>query len=148
VVRITDTDHGYARLMVNARKLRSTVVRVGVNENVHEGSGGLTNAQIGAFHEFGTATIPQRSFLRAWVDGTQKGWTAWLKEHLYRALMGREAWAKNFGEYAVEGVRARMRLGIPPPLKDATVRRKDHATPLLDTDQLLNAVEYDVQGGT
>ena len=145
---VTDTDNGYKQVLTNVRKLRGTTVRVGVNEEPHEGSGGLTNAQIGAIHEFGLGTSPQRSFLRAWVDQNQRGWKAWLKEHLYRALFGREAWADNFGQYAVEGIRARMRLGIPPPLQKATADRKGDATPLIDTEQLIDAIEYDVQGGT
>lgn len=43
-------------------------IRVGIlGENAsreNEGNSGLTNAQVGAFHEFGTSKLPVRSFLR------------------------------------------------------------------------------------
>ncbi len=148
-VRITDTDRGYKRVLTNVRKMGRTVVRVGVNENPHVSRNGkmsgLTNAALGAIHEFGLGRVPARSFIRAWVDENQRGWMRWLKERLYAALMGREAWADNFGKYAVEGIRARINLGISPPLEEETVRRKGHATPLIESEQLYNAIEYDVR---
>jgi hypothetical protein len=144
-VKITDRDHGFRQLMINARKMsRTQYVRVGVSDTPHDGSPGMSIAAIGAIHEFGIG-VPQRSFLRGWVDENQKGWVAKLRETVYRALTGREAWMKNFGEYAVEGVRARMRLGIGPPLLEATVKRKQNgSTPLIESEQLINGVEYDV----
>ena len=147
-VKITDKDNGYRQVLTNVRSLRGTVVRVGVNEEMHVArngnASGLTNAALGAIHEFGLGHVPQRSFIRAWIDENQRGVMRWLKEHLYRALMGREAWADNFGKYVVEGIRARINLGIPPPLEDETVRRKGHATPLIESEQLVKAIEYDV----
>ena len=50
--------------LLKALKARPPVARVGIlGSNPREG-GGPTNADIGAAHEFGTTTIPQRSFLR------------------------------------------------------------------------------------
>ena len=141
---ITDRDNGYRQLLTNVRKLRGSTIRVGVNEEPHADSG-LTNAELGAIHEFGLGKVPERSFLRAWVDQNQTGWMRWLKEHIYRALLGREAWEENFGKYAVDGIRARMRLGIMPPLAPATIARKENGnTPLIETEQLINAIEYEV----
>jgi hypothetical protein len=144
--RVVDRDNGYSRVLKNVRSLEVRKgVSVGVNEEPHAGSRGMTNAQIGAIHEFGLGKNPQRSFLRAWVDQNQRGWVSWLRERVRRWLLGNEAWAEDFGQYVVDGVRARMRLGIPPPLQDATVKRKHGgSTPLIDTEQLINAVEYQV----
>jgi hypothetical protein len=41
------------------------VVKVGILQNEPRQSGKKSNATIGAAHEFGTSTLPQRSFLRA-----------------------------------------------------------------------------------
>lgn len=144
---VHDIDHGYRQLLVNVRKMGRSHVRVGVNEEQHAGRGGLTNAQLGAIHEFGLG-VPQRSFLRAWVDENQRGWLAAMKQLALRALYGREAWENRFGQYAVDGIKARMRAGIAPELQAATIARKasGNPTPLLDTEQLINAIEYEVGG--
>jgi hypothetical protein len=147
-MRISDRDNGYARLMVNVRKLsRGRTINVGVTDSPHAGSG-LPTSTIGAIHEFGLGHVPQRSFLRGWVDENEQGWFASLKERVYRALLGDGAYADGFGQYAVDGVRARMRLGIGPALLEATIKRKQNGTtPLIETEQLINGIEYDVAEG-
>ena len=143
--RVIDQDRGYRALQVRARKMGRSEVRVGVTDAPHA-PGGEPTSFIGLIHELGLGHVSQRSFLRAWVDENQRGIFAWLKERVYRALMGRGAWEKNFGEYAVEGIRTRMRLGIMPPLLEATTRRKANgSTPLIETEQLINGIEYEVQ---
>lgn len=42
----------------------NATVKVGILGEKNSRSGSMTNAQIGAMHEFGTTTIPKRSFLR------------------------------------------------------------------------------------
>jgi phage gpG-like protein len=51
--------------LIKALKQKARV-RVGIlgDSAPREGSGGASNADIGAAHEFGTSTLPQRSFLR------------------------------------------------------------------------------------
>ena len=138
-----DEDRGFKHLMVNLKRAR-TEVRIGVSDAPHEGSGGMTIAQIGALHEFGQGHNPERSFLRAWADSDEPSWLGRLKETLFRALLGDGRWVDDFGKYAVEGVRARIRLGIPPPLKHATVKRKKNgSTPLIESEQLLKGIVYE-----
>jgi hypothetical protein len=142
---ITDTDHGYKKLLVNVRKMRKTTVKVGVDDKPHPGRSGLTTAEIGAIHEFGLG-VPQRSFLRGWVDGHQREWFSWLRQGLVRALVGDAKWADDYGKYAVKGVQERILAHIPPPLADSTVERKGgETTPLLDTGELLQDIIYEVE---
>ena len=53
--------------LVKALKVKAPVARVGIlgDKSVRESdeNAGLTNAEVGAAHEFGTTTIPKRSFL-------------------------------------------------------------------------------------
>lgn len=51
--------------LLKALKAKPPVCRVGIlgDKNSRQGKG-PTNSQVGAAHEFGTTTIPQRSFLR------------------------------------------------------------------------------------
>lgn len=144
-VRITDRDNGYEHLRFALRNIHGQSILIGVNEEPHEGSPGLTNADVGKFQEFGTRTIPARSFLRAWVDQQEGSWppkiSAAITQWLYRQVTG-ASWQAAFGEWAVGQVRARMRQHIPPPLAPQTVKRKGSDTPLIDTEQLIDAIEW------
>lgn len=146
--RITDTDHGYRRLLTTVRKWKRKTIKVGLSDAQHEGTD-LTIAQLGAIHEFGLGNVPPRSFLRAWVDQNQKEWMSWLRTGVLEELMKSRQWASNFGRYAVKGVQALIRKGIPPELQDATVKAKARkgqpATPLIATEQLIDGVEYEVE---
>lgn len=50
--------------LVKALKVKTPTIRVGVLGSKDARVSGGSNATIGAAHEFGTSTIPQRSFLR------------------------------------------------------------------------------------
>lgn len=146
-VKVTDRDNGYRELQQTVRKWRKKTIRVGVNSAPHAG-GNLTNEELGAIHEFGLGHMPERSFLRAWVDQQSKEWMSWLRKGVLASLLSNRQWASNFGKYAVREVQARIRNGIPPELDEATVKRKlgRNPTPLINTEQLINAVEYEVEG--
>ena len=58
--------------ILKALKSQPPVVKVGILGDAHREGGG-TNAEVGAAHEFGTSTIPMRSFLRVPItEGLQK----------------------------------------------------------------------------
>jgi hypothetical protein len=147
-VRIADIDRGFRPLLKRIREFKGgATVSVGVNDEPHAGSD-LSNAELGAIHEFGLGTVPERSFLRGWVDeqqGSIRGKLRGLATGIIFRFFTRESVLDNFGQWAVGEVRQRIRDHIPPPLEDETVRRKGgEDTPLLDTEQLINAIEYEV----
>ncbi len=147
-VKISDRDNGYRKVLTNVRSSQGAV-RVGVTDAPHEGrEDGLTVDQVGAFHEFGLGNNPQRSFLRAWVDSNQPGIKQSLRYWTTETLYGRIGWKdamSRFGEYCVKGVRQRIMTNIPPPLTSETVARKGgNDVALVDTEQLINGIIYDV----
>lgn len=101
-------------------------------------------AQRGAFHEFGTRNIPQRSFLRAWFDANRAKISSDLKTVARQVVRGasRDALLKALGEEYATAIQDRILAHIPPPLADSTVKRKGHTTPLVDTGELLSAIHY------
>jgi hypothetical protein len=162
-VKITDRDNGFRALVAKTKNVRPVTIRVGVNGNPHHDAGGfatlhgaaphtpaapIANDELGAIHEFGLGNNPERSFLRAWLDD-EKLWLPELEKELDAADPRVPlAWAKRFGAFAVESVRARMRRGILPELKVDTILRKMNGdTPLIETEQLMKAVEFDVKEG-
>lgn len=104
---------------------------------------GLTVAEVGALHEFGTRTIPQRSFIRGWFDERQDFIRATLRSQMALVLQGKLSLetAGNRIALACEGdVKRRIAAGIEPPLAQSTIDRKGSSRALVDTGQLRNAV--------
>jgi hypothetical protein len=143
--KITDKDNGYRQTLRNIKALSSggQTVRVGVNGDATYENGMPVEA-VGAIHEFGLGNNPERSFLRAWVD-ENINWFSRLKVWVRRFIFDGDAWTGPFGEHCVAGIKKRIEHGIPPALAEATIKAKDgNATPLINTELLINSIEYDV----
>ena len=118
--------------------------------------GGLTNAEIGAHHEFGTSKMPQRSFLRiplatelpkqleklgAVSDAeinrvlASGNMTPWL-EKVRIVAEGVVLTAFDNGGY-----------GKWPALKPSTMARKQVKQMLVETQQLRNSITSEIVGG-
>jgi hypothetical protein len=99
----------------------------------------LTNADVATFHEFGTSTIPQRSFIRAWYDEDQEFIRTTLQKQMGLVVAGKlttEVASERIA-LAFEGaVKKRISRGIPPPLQPETIARKGSSRALVDTGQL------------
>ena len=124
--------------------------RIGILGSKNARSGNLTNAVIGAAHEFGTSTLPQRSFLRVPIE-----------DHIDARLQQ----SKMFDEAAIKKVLQEKSL-VPWVTRAAIVaqaivadafntggfgkwqpsnmeRKKVHQT-LVETQQLRNSITYEV----
>lgn len=122
-------------------------ITVGVHSddaNHTHGSGeGLTIGDIATFQEFGTQTIPQRSFIRGWFDERQDFIASTLRAQFKAVLDGKRPieQAAERVALAFEGdVKQRILENIPPPLSPVTVKRKGSSLALVDTGQLRNAI--------
>lgn len=162
--RVTDTDRGARALAESLRALGKARVRVGVLADAPKKTGTRTGkrgrqiqqaatlAEVAAAHEFGTATIPQRSFIRATVD-LKAGEIGALQEKLAAQVaegkITPEVAMERLGAAAQGMVQTRIAEGIGPALAPATVARKRSNKQLVDTGQLRSSVTYQVlQGGT
>jgi phage gpG-like protein len=156
----TDMDFaGLDRLVFTFKKVPT--VKIGIlgdgaaREPGEDGKKALTNAQIGAIHEFGSAkaSIPQRSFLRVpLIDNldkrlkssgiiTKQTIAKALKAGTLRPIMAKvgviaegivlEAFDTNgFGKWA--------------PLKPRTLAAKKNQQTLVETQQLRNSITHEV----
>lgn len=129
------------------------VVKVGIlgRKAGRKDSGDLTNAELGAIHEFGSFSkkIPSRSFLR-------------MPIHQNAEIIAREA-GKGSAALVEKGdmVKVLEQIGLAckvailrafdsagfgqwKPDKPATIRRKKSATPLIDSSQLRRSIDYAV----
>lgn len=126
----------------------------------------ITNASLGYIHETGSPAqnIPSRAWLVPGVAAAKEKTADYFKQAGVAAFEGDKAKAEKAlniaGQYNVNTIKARIALGIPPPLKrprqvhgtTAAARarnRKARAaagagqeTPLIDTAQFINAINY------
>jgi len=154
LLSVQDKDQGYKALLVRAQDLKRSQIAVGITEAVgskQHGKDGLTTIlDIATFHEFGTGTIPERSFLRAWFDENEEQAKVWVERVTKLIFQGKLTQARGLallGLKFVGEIQERMALGIPPPLALETVWRKGSSTPLIDTGQLRSSITYVVGEG-
>lgn len=143
------TDHGYKALTRRVFGDQALPMAVGVFEangsKTYED--GMTVLEVATIHEFGTSTIPERSFIRAYFDENQT-----RIRKMMTALMGsviegkrtKEQVLEILGQKLVGEIQARIAARIPPPLAPETVRRKGSDVPLIDTGQLRSSITYKV----
>jgi hypothetical protein len=131
------------------KALLDITVGIHTDDGAQGHSEGLSIADIGTFHEFGTATVPMRSFIRGWYDENPEFIRATLKRELTAAAQGKRTVDQALERAALifEGaVKQRIARNIPPPLAPATVARKGSSVALIDTGQLRNAIRGRVKG--
>lgn len=132
-------------------------VRVGVvGQAAHEQHRGtdLTTGEIATLHELGNprSGLVRRSFIAATCDdpAVQAGFVA-MEARLIREVINgrvdRNVALAMLGGWMAQQIRDRISSGrVTPPLAPSTVARKGHAVPLLDSQQLLDAIGYEIVG--
>jgi len=109
---------------------------------------GVTNADIGMFHEFGYGP-PKRSWLRAYFDENESRLGAAFEDAIADAIVsGRDVeHALRRIAAMIEGeIKERIYASIPPePSKPVKEARGESAVPLIDTGQLISAIRAEVQ---
>lgn len=143
-----DTDNGYQRLQdaINALPGKIELGLLGDAAARQHPNSKLTVAALGAVHEYGLGGMPERSFIRAFVD--QDEFPKMAVQFAREAAAGSfsvAAFRQKFGEWCVQGMQARMDAGINPPLYPETINRKSRVgppVPLEDTKTLRNALSF------
>lgn len=117
--------------------------------------GEITNAQIGAVHEFGvsirhgrsggeTIVIPERSWLRSNHDKNVSTYNARLDKQYGKILQGTARVIPSllaFAERVASDVRRNITALREPELAESTKRRKGSSNPLIDTGTMRNSVQ-------
>ena len=157
---VQDIDHGWKRIKrdMKAMARHPLVVDVGItgSEAIEQHANtDLTNAAVGAFQEYGTPSIDERSFLRATVDAKHND-IARMFIHVAKGVTGGKVDQKRglglAGERVVSWIKARIRAGIPPALSAKTIAArkrqfgKASTKPLIATGQLMGSITYAVRG--
>ena len=146
--RVESRDRGANALLRTLKSIAPLTLNVGILEKGGDDHGnGLTVADVATFHEFGTATIPERSFIRAWYDESFTANKAAMRAVLAGVTRGQYTLRQAFeqlGSLFVAQIQARIVAHIPPPLAESTIKAKGSSTPLIDTGQLKSSITYQV----
>ncbi len=110
-------------------------ISVGVHDDEPRDDG-ISNAELAAIHEFGTSELPQRSFLRSFMDEHSSEIDGWIEEAANAVLGGEDPLraAEVVANRLEEGVKAQITSGLQPVTKEGE-------TPLIDSGQLLNSIK-------
>jgi hypothetical protein len=113
---------------------RAVRISVGVHEDrMGQPHGeGLTIGELATVHEFGTGTVPARSFVRAWFDEKQEEAANILKRAVAAAKGNLEQAGRMAALRMAASMQERIANRIAPPLKPATIARKGSDVPLID----------------
>jgi hypothetical protein len=144
---VTDDRTGFDRLRAELRRLERLEIRVGVLQSAPTEGGESTITVVAAAHEYGTATIPQRSFIGRTMDQKREQLGELQAQAIDAVLAGEktaEQAAGAVGAVAASMVQATIRSNVPPPLKPETVARKGHSRTLIDSGQLLRSIQHEV----
>jgi len=149
---VRDVDHGYEALFRRlAQRNQGRVVDVGVmgqeGAGIYEGTG-LTVADVASFHEFGRG-VPERSFIRAYVDENREQIENTLRRMAQKVIKGEvrsfDAGLELIGQRIQNEIKKRIKAGIEPALAQSTIDRKGSKPPLIDTGQLINSITYELR---
>lgn len=155
-VRTTDTGwkERLARLQAAERDAARWEVVVGVLADGKGGAlaegGDLVVLDLATIHEFGSTDgrVPQRSFLRAWVDENHAQVLEWQRA-MMRAVAAGELDVplalERLGLKIAGAIQAFMATSIPPPNAPATIERKGSSTTLIDSGQLRSSITHQVR---
>jgi hypothetical protein len=150
-VRIKDIDKGYKKIEQDLRRIsKKPYVDVGVIGNkgaaVHKGTK-ATNAEIASWMEFGTETVPARSFIRGTIDARANEIYRLIKKLLRDSVLGKRPaldGLKILGLSVVGMIQQFISDGIDPPNSPATIKAKGSSTPLIDTGQMRQSINSEV----
>jgi hypothetical protein len=144
--KVVDTDKGYRRTLAALGPLGRVTLGVQGDKGqaFHQGSD-ATVADIAYYHELGLG-VPERSWLRAWIDENQAMILEDSRDAMKQVILGKLTRQRALGVLGVKwsaAIKQRIRDGqVQPALDQTTIDRKGSSTPLLDTAQLLSAITY------
>lgn len=155
---VTERDLGWGLFKQRVAKAQGAFVVVGVQQGTQrEDPNDPSMAQVAADNEFGTKTIPSRSFLRSTFDETEKSMRRRVKKEYEAYTKGEQSIETAMGRVGEDfqaKVQKKIRSNVPPENAPETLARKlakdakgttGAPVTLIDTGQLHRSIRYVVK---
>lgn len=143
VVRVID--HGLDKLLRQGNALHGSGVKVGVQAG-EDSQDGVDIVDIAIFNEYGTASVPERPFMRNAAEKYRAD-TAKVMGHLARKVEEGTDPATaldTLGQWYQSRLQEHIRSGEFTPNAPSTIKRKGSSVPLIDKGRLVNSVRHEV----
>jgi hypothetical protein len=140
------------KLVKEASGFLGAYLTIGVHQESARYPGGEDVVDVMMWNEFGTKTMPARSFIRSTIDENESLINQWRDEAILNMLD--KGWSvrkslEQLGQRIVLLIQKKIRSNVPPPLADSTAKAKiakgRSPVTLIDTGQMLRAITYKVK---
>jgi len=132
--------------LIKRQAIKNTV-EIGIIDAGNHSDSALTVAEIGFLHEFGSKTIPERSFLRSTIFDKKQDIVE-LQVQLIKKINMNQMTMKqalgNLGEVMKGEVQQKIVDIDTPPNSPFTIEKKGSSNPLIDNEQMKNSITYKV----
>ena len=151
--RFKEVDYGYDDFKKSIMQKGASAVKVGIvgesgSYDPEQGQEALTVAQVASFMEFGTATAPERPFMRLAILNNSEEIAKLAKVLTAKVLTGemsREKAMGVLGEFVKSKMVQSIDSNIPPPNEPSTIRAKGGKNkPLINTGQLRSSIDWEL----
>jgi hypothetical protein len=128
------------------KQIQDGKVKVGLPKGKSgEYEDGMTVIEVGAMNEFGTARIPERSFIRVPLQQNKEKYFALAKKEIKKIYLGKQTVDNALGLlglFVSDKMKGSFTNNNWDANADSTVKMKGSSRPLIDTGQLLNSITW------
>lgn len=139
------------RLLENVVRVKGRKVEVGFpNADEMHREAGMSVKQLALIHEFGTIDghIPARPFIQPTMHKNRFEYRRMMFKSAKELTLGRkdaDAALTEIGKRAVDDMRLTILEGNFKALAESTIAKKGHSQPLIESDQMYDAIDYEVK---
>lgn len=140
-----DIDKGFKKFRAEMQRAKSATVEIGIHSDAK--NEGLSIAESGAYNEFGTKDIPERSFMRSTFDKKQSDINADMARRYDQVKTGKIGVhrALSFiGLKHAQDIQDKIGSNISPANSESTIARKKSTKTLIDTGAMRQSIRHKV----
>ena len=141
-----DIDKGFKAFRAEMQRSRNATVEIGIHQDAK--NEGLSIAEYGAYNEFGTENIPERSFMRSTFDEKKSDINADMARRYDQVKTGKIGVHRALsliGLKHAQDIQDKIGSNISPANSESTIARKKSTKTLIDTSAMRQSIRQVVK---
>lgn len=141
-----DIDKGFKAFRAEMQRARNATVEIGIHQDAK--NEGLSIAEYGAYNEFGTENIPERSFMRSTFDEKKSDINADMARRYDQVKTGKIGVHRALsliGLKHAQDIQDKIGSNISPANSESTIARKKSTKTLIDTSAMRQSIRQVVK---